>query len=337
MELLRPLVDGFETISITGMCKNAGKTTVLNTITSEYYGRCKVLALTSVGRDGEALDLVTGTYKPPIYVEKGTLAVTVEKLVPFCDITREIAEVLPFGTPMGRVVILRALSDGFVQLAGPSMTEQVVKLKDILYGLGAEKIIVDGAINRRSLCSARVGRGTILCSGASYDRNIDTVVRDTAYICNVLMLEETEKRSGILQALQDADDSVKAICVGEKTAYADSESLIQEIKSGEPEQVYIRGALTDSALKPLLTLGRRVAAFELIAEDSSRILLSQDIFRRWQAFGGRIRVLNRIELLAVTSNPYSAYGFHFDGKVLAERLREEIGVPVIDVMEGKKR
>ena len=61
------LVWGFRSVSIIGMCKNAGKTTVLNRLIQELSHSGQVLALTSIGRDGEDKDLVTGTKKPGIY------------------------------------------------------------------------------------------------------------------------------------------------------------------------------------------------------------------------------------------------------------------------------
>ena len=76
-ELIRP----YRSISIIGMCKNAGKTTVLNQIIKEVKGSGRILALTSIGRDGEDKDLVTGTKKPGIHVEEGTLVATASDLI----------------------------------------------------------------------------------------------------------------------------------------------------------------------------------------------------------------------------------------------------------------
>ena len=52
-----------KTMSIVGMCKNAGKTTVLNWLLANA-GRERVLGLTSIGGDGyrEAQHLCAGGY-----------------------------------------------------------------------------------------------------------------------------------------------------------------------------------------------------------------------------------------------------------------------------------
>lgn len=52
-----------KSMSIVGMCKNAGKTTMLNWLLA-HTGRRQVLGLTSIGRDGESTDVVTGTESP---------------------------------------------------------------------------------------------------------------------------------------------------------------------------------------------------------------------------------------------------------------------------------
>ena len=84
---------------------------------------------------------------------------------------------------MGEVVIFRARSDGSVQLAGPSITDQLARLREELFSLGADRVIIDGALSRKSLCSRKVTEATVLCTGASYSKSMDVVVEDTAYQC----------------------------------------------------------------------------------------------------------------------------------------------------------
>ena len=128
--MLFDLIAPYTTVCLAGMCKNAGKTTALNALIRGARERGVSLALTSIGRDGEREDLITGTYKPPIYVTGGTLFATARELLQRCDATYEVLSLTGVYTPLGEVAILRALSDGFVELAGPSMTEQIVALTE---------------------------------------------------------------------------------------------------------------------------------------------------------------------------------------------------------------
>lgn len=122
-ELIRRLNET-KTMSIVGMCKNAGKTTMLNWMLTGGHLQ-GTLGLTSIGRDGESTDVVTGTEKPGIFVREGTLIATAKDMLRLGDVTKEILMTTGIPTPLGEVVIMRARSAGYVQLAGPSITTQL--------------------------------------------------------------------------------------------------------------------------------------------------------------------------------------------------------------------
>ena len=136
------------TLALAGMCKNAGKTTVLNRLLAELGQERRTVALTSIGRDGETEDVATGTHKPRIYVEEGTIFATASDLLYNCDTSTEILAMSGVSTPMGEVVVCRARSGGFLDLAGPSMNQQLVELSEQFRQFGPDKILVDGAISR---------------------------------------------------------------------------------------------------------------------------------------------------------------------------------------------
>ena len=189
-QLLRQL-HSVKTMSIVGMCKNAGKTTMLNWLLEQ--GKLQgVLGLTSIGRDGESTDIVTGTEKPGIFVREGTLIATAKDMLRLGDITKEILMTTGIPTPLGEVVIVRARSAGHVQLAGPSITTQLKTVSKEFFDLGADISIIDGALGRKSLGARAVAEGVILCTGASYDMNMDKVVADTAHIYHLMNLPKAE-------------------------------------------------------------------------------------------------------------------------------------------------
>lgn len=130
-------------MSIVGMCKNAGKTTMLNWLLA-HSGRGRVLGLTSIGRDGESTDVVTGTEKPSIFVPAGTLIATARISVAR---RRDEGDSREHRHPHAarEVIIMRARSDGYVQLAGPSITTQLKSVSQTFFDLGAEQSIIDGA------------------------------------------------------------------------------------------------------------------------------------------------------------------------------------------------
>ena len=335
---IRELVAPYSSVSIIGMCKNAGKTTVLNQIIRELSSAGCVLGLTSIGRDGESKDLVTGTQKPGIYVRAGTLVATASDLIlHHCDVTREVLATTGISTPMGDVVVLRARSDGNIQLAGPSLTSQLAVLREDFFRMGAEKVIIDGALSRKTLCSRKVTEATILCTGASYHKDIDTVIEDTAYTCKILTLPEiqdaalreaAERMASPRSILIACEDSIWT--VPEDMAL---EKALRDPRSGDAGTVFFGGALSDFLLKPLLMSNEKLEGITFVVRDSTKILIKQDTFEKLLRRGITLQVLDNVNLVAVTVNPFSAYGFHFPKEELMARMEARVDMPVINVKE----
>lgn len=333
-DYLSGLLTPFRSVSIIGMCKNAGKTTVLNRIISELSAQGGTLGLTSIGRDGEAVDLVTGTKKPGIYVAEGSLIATAADLLRLSDFTREVMDTTPWHTPMGQVVILRARSDGNVQIAGPSMTAQLAELTERFYELGATKVLIDGAISRKTLCSRRVTEATVLCTGASYHRDIETVLEDTRHVCTLLTLPEVAD-AAVRDAVAQMENPRGALLIGERTQRITGslEDALRSKAAAGAKYLFMGGALTDHILKPLLMSSVPLKDLCFVVRDGSKLLLSADCYEKLLLRGATLRVLDSVNLVALTVNPFSAYGFSFDPKEFRRRMAEIVPVPVIDVEE----
>lgn len=340
--VLSRLVEHYTSLSLAGMCKNAGKTTVLNRLLQELGQKEVRLALTSIGRDGETTDMVTGTGKPRIYIREGTIFATAAGLLHNCDTTSEILSTTGIHTPLGEVVLLRARSDGFIDLAGPSMNQQLVELSHAFRKYGPEMMLIDGAISRKSLCSRRVAEAVILSTGASYHKDMETVVRDTAYICSLLKLKRKANDSvcGVIRQWRCTKEAAQKLLLldweGNSRVAPPGQKLVDALREKENEGypiVFIEGAVMDAGIKPLLMSNISLEGRFFMTEDSSKILLSRDVYEKLEKKGAELTVLHEIALLAVTVNPFSAYGNHFDKARFRERMLESVDLPVIDVME----
>ena len=329
---LRELITPYRSLAIIGMCKNAGKTTVLNSIIRQFAGCGETLALTSIGRDGEDQDLVTGTKKPGIFVSEGTLIATAsELLLQRCDVTKEILDTTGISTPMGEVVLMRARSDGAVQLAGPSINSQLARVREDFFRFGADRVIIDGALSRKSLCSRMVTEAAVLCTGASYHKNLNAVVEDTAYQCQILTLPEAEDP----RLREISEDFRGVMLLGEQGAQQlpAGVSLPDGLRQFRANTVLFGGALSDFAVKPLLMANSLPKGLRLVVRDGSKILLRRENYEKLLRRGMAVQVLQSVNLVALTVNPFSAYGYPCDRKELLERMRGCVSVPVIDVME----
>lgn len=293
-------------MSIVGMCKNAGKTTMLNWLLA-HSGRGRVLGLTSIGRDGESTDVVTGTEKPSIFVPAGTLIATARDMLWLGDVTKEILVSTGIPTPLGEVIIMRARSDGYVQLAGPSITTQLKRVSQTFFDLGAEQSIIDGALGRKSLGARQVAEGIVLCTGASYHMRMEKVIADTVSIYRIMNLPKA-------QTVPAAPEGTLEQCLKEQ-----GEALVT-------------GALTDSMVLPLLRAGV-LRKNRLVVADPSKVLLSPDTLDKMQLREVRLETAEAARTLCITVNPVSAYGWKFDKDEFRARLQEAVDVPVINVKE----
>ena len=326
--LLAPLVGDAGTVTIIGLCKNAGKTTAMCRLIEELAG--ETLAMTSVGRDGERTDVVTGTEKPEIWVHKGTLFATARGMLPLCDATVAVEDVTDVMTPLGKVGVFRALSDGFIQLAGPSSVFQLGPLAETFRGLGASRVLIDGAAGRKSLAGAEPGACAILCVGASMDGGPYAIAAETAHTC-MLFASKTAEHPVLREAIASTEERFALFD-------EDGTSLSMEFEEGGQPRwgslpmtkcvLWMAGGVTGPMLR---TLARRGAPIVLAAQDATHFLSDRSSTELFLRCGGSFLVRNEIRIAAVTANPWSAYGRHLDGAELLKCLREAVDLPVVNV------
>lgn len=137
-----------KTVFITGSQKNAGKTTFLK-YALKSLRVSNTPAFLTIGIDGEHEDSVFGNPKPQIYSEEGDLFITSESMINRSDGVFEIREVFPFKTVLGKLVLLKTLRGGFVELVGPEDNKQLSNIiKYIRKNENYKTILIDGSVNR---------------------------------------------------------------------------------------------------------------------------------------------------------------------------------------------
>lgn len=340
---LTKLLAPYKCLSITGICKNAGKTTLLNTLIEGFERQGdNVLAITSIGLDGEKTDVLFGTDKPQVYVKEGMLFATAKELLPLCTATKEIVAVTDFFTPLGVVVVCRALSGGKVILAGPSITDQLVSLKETFYKKGAQRVLIDGALSRRSLITAKLSDACLLVAGASFSPNYDALIEETLFNIDILTLPLAKKEEKIncgaenslslrREELAILEKGEKNFAFAAKEKGAGSASAPKKISflSKEGGSIYFEGAITDATVMPLITAKGKNSLI-VAAEDNSKIMLSKETFYRAKASGVNFAVKKSVNLAAVAVNPYSVEGYTIDAKKFISDLRGKTALPIYD-------
>ena len=334
--LLINAVKKYKVISIIGLSKNVSKTTTLNHIINLLMDKITI-GVTSIGRDGEPYDAITDLPKPKIIVEKDTIFATAEDSLNNSDIETELIKSTYFTTPLGIINIYRANNKGFVELAGPSMNKQLKNLCNDMLKIGCDVIFIDGAFDRRSFATPLISNATILSTGASVSRNMERVVDLTSHIYDLFSLKIVKEdkirkiSNDILLTAQVGiiNDDYSINKLGELTALGSSKVIFNQLTKNA-KYLVIKGAITDSILNEYLTY-KKIKNLTVIATDPTKLFVSKQIFYKFIKKGGCLKVLDRINLIAITVNHTSPLGYEFENNQFMRLLQERINVPIFNL------
>lgn len=337
MALLSELAKKYKTLSIVGMSKNAGKTTALNYLIEEAMDEGLKLGITSTGRDGESQDLVTGTEKPRVYLDVDTLVAVPEFLYELSDAGLEVIKRTPYSTAIGTLLICRVRDAGYVQVAGPVINSEQKMLCDDMLNEGCELVIIDGAIDRKTIASPDTSDAIILATGAVISRRMEKMVEETAHVVGLYSTKELE--DGLYrQVIEESyfDDKVMIVNENGEVEKLDlatglgSARYIDEAISEETKYVYIPGAFTNSVIDEIST--KKLKQVEFILKDPTKIFINTMDWGKLKKRGFTLSVLKQIKIALITVNPWSPSGYTFDNRLLLEEMKKAIpDIPVIDV------
>ena len=322
----------FRSLSIVGMAKNTGKTVCLNYVLEQLRKTGKVLAVTSIGIDGEQKDQVTQTEKPEVTLYEGSFFVTSEHYYRQRRLLSEIYDISEEMTSMGRLVIAKVLQTGKAIIAGPASAVRMKALIDRMAALGADMTIVDGALSRRSPAAPSITDGLILSTGAAIAPDIPTIVDKTRFVYRMTQLPEyeTPHREDLLLS----ESGIYTLHDGKVTRLPIASPLLfsknKEILFQHGSTLFISGILTDSILEYLRTQPE-IKQTVLIVKDFTKIFVTPFVLNSYLQKGGSLYVLQKPNLTAVCVNPTSPMGARLDSKALQDALQQVIHVPVYDV------
>lgn len=339
MQIIDLIYPSNKIVSIVGTFKNAGKTVTLNEIILEAGERGIPIALISTGRDGEKRDVLTETEKPPVYVEKGTIITTVENAIKPEYAGIEILHVTDYNTPMGRVVIGRAMEKGYVEISGPYSARTVRNICEKMMEFGAKLVLIDGSLDRRASAAPFISDGTVLATGASLARSQDLVIDKTLHIINNYSIPKIENElvGDIAQDIIEQgitgviDEDCSVTYIDTLTSLQSGDDISKQI-SKKTEYVVLSGSATTCTLLDIMQNAK--GKLKVIIKDGTRVFLPERELHLLNKMGMELRVIDNINIIAITVNPYSPDGYYFDAKSFLENMRKAIPhIPVFDVMQ----
>lgn len=326
-------IENYNSLSIVGLEKNTGKTECLNYVLSRLRDSRKQIALTSIGIDGESRDQVTQTHKPEIELSKGMIFVTSELHYKQRKLMSEILDVSRQSTSLGRWITARALSNGKVLLSGLASNHSIKELIADLKNKGVELTIVDGALSRKSLGSPTVTEAMILATGAALSANSTQLIYKTAYVYDLIQLPEI--KSDLKLKLSEVEQGIWGINSNGNVKDTGISSVLMIKKDKDKlfqfgNSFFVSGAVTDQFLS-FLKNQKQISEVNLVVRDFTSVFASPETYYDFVKRGGKIQVLNRTNLLAVTINPVSPDGYRLNSDALKNALEKRINVPVYDI------
>jgi hypothetical protein len=330
---------GSRSLAVIGLVKNAGKTTVVNAL----MANCPHLfGLTSLGLDGERTDHLTGLAKPSIAPPPGTLVATTQGSLERSRYAMEALEELPFHTPLGRVLIGRAAGEGAVEVSGPTTLAELRVTVDRLLALGAEQVLVDGAINRIGSASPRVSDGVVVATGGMVGDTLEDVLETTRGALDLLLLPEVGPRTRALVEGHAAAGARAVAFTGGvahplelATVVGEGVTVAREVERLGADTLLVGGALTQEFVDDFTRVLPPRTALRVIVRDATVLVLPPAMIGRFMRRGIRLQVLTPLRVLALTANPFRVPQ-PYQPKVFFSAVAKAVGgrVPLFDVVNG---
>ena len=321
----------YRSLSIVGLEKNTGKTVCLNYILHRMNEMGVHVGVTSIGVDGEQVDSVFATAKPEVTLYEGTHFITSEQHYLKRQAVSVLEAVDSRRTALGPLVTARVLVRGKALLSGAATTGILRTQIEQLDSMGVDLTIVDGALSRLSLASPTVTDAMILATGAAVSANVKQLVAKTKFLHSLICLDEIdstlqEKLSNIQSGLWAIDNEGVPHDLGIASVFLIDRSEQDILRFGKT--LFASGAVSDRLLRVLAAKDKDIT---LITRDFTKLFITPEAYHEFTRRGGRLMVLQRSRLIAITLNPTSPQGFLLDSKSTCEALSNAMQMPVFDV------
>jgi hypothetical protein len=223
--------DGLRSIIVVGTGKNVGKTVVVRAIARSAGARGLAFGLTSIGRDGEAVDVTDAGVKPRLFLRPGAIVATARDTLPRHPAS-ELLDLSNLRTAAGTLVYARVKAAGYFEIAGPPTASGMRACIEHLARLGCEQTIVDGAIDRVAALAGG-GDAIVVATGANNAKTMQEAVDDVRGLVARLRVEAFEPNETFvaIDGALTAEAAARLLAAGER----------RQIVVRHPTQIVISG------------------------------------------------------------------------------------------------
>jgi len=328
-------------LAVIGLAKNTGKTETLKAIVAALDAAGETVGVTSVGRDGEARDVLDPSLpKPRIRLAAGSLVATALPLMLRGEQVTLLATTT-HRTPLGVVGVGRLEEAGEIEVAGPGSAAAIADVDDLMMALGASRILIDGSFDRRAAANPSVSDGVVLATGAVLHRDPAEVIRRTAVAAALLRLPQVADPD--VRATARAAGGHLILGPGDARLALPREVALRSGPIDDPQvfdalraatHLVIRGALLEPFLTEVASARRKADhSLTVVVDDATSVFLDGSSVARWAERGIALEALKPIALLALTVNPVAPGSHRLDSEALCAQMARMIGeVEIFDVL-----
>lgn len=235
------LARGLRSIAVAGIGKNAGKTVVVRALCEELRARGVRFGLSSIGRDGEAVDAADAQSKPRLFLQPGALLASARGVLPVTP-AAELLDLSALQTAAGPLVYAAVREPGFYEVAGAPTASGVRASIARLFELGAEFVVLDGAVDRVAALAGS-GHGIVVAAGASNAATPAAAVSEVRALVARLTIAQADPA---LPALR-IEGALGAAAVARLLAQRETRQIVVH----DPTQVTVHGSAMLGALERL--------------------------------------------------------------------------------------
>lgn len=181
---------GARSIVVVGTGKNVGKTNVVCALARAAFDRKIAFGLTSIGRDGETVDVSYGVAKPRLFLRAGVTLATARDVLPVspaCELLRFVG----FQSAVGPIMIARVRHAGYYEIAGAPTARGLRGCIAALLETRCRTVVVDGAVDRIAALAGG-DDAVIIATGASAAGTISAAAEDVAALVARLSIPKLE-------------------------------------------------------------------------------------------------------------------------------------------------
>jgi hypothetical protein len=233
------LRDGAGGIAVVGTGKNVGKTVTTRALLGALRGRC--VGLTSIGRDGEAIDIGDARAKPRLRLDSGTILATARAVLPASPAS-EILETSELMTAAGPLLYARVRGEAYFEILGAPTASGVRASLAKLRALGAEITLLDGAIDRVAALAGG-DDAIVVATGAATAATIEDAVEEVRALVARLTVARVDEREPALRL----EGALTATLAADLFSRGETRQVVVR----DPTQIALTGKAFDGAARRL--------------------------------------------------------------------------------------